>query len=77
MLKSNTGEELNTGADTTPDARLDIVALEFLERQRSAFFLCENLPPKYRLVLSDERLGAKVRVTENQHTHKLKDLKIL
>ena len=38
MLKSNTGEELNRGADTTPDAQLDIVARKFLERQRSAFF---------------------------------------
>ena len=50
---------------------------EILGEANVGFFLCENLPPKYRLVLSDERLGAKLRVTENRHTHKLKDLKIL
>ena len=64
MLKSNTGEELNRGTNTTPDARLDIVARKFLEA-KVGFFLCKNLPPKYRLVLSDERLGVKLRVTEN------------
>ena len=36
VLQDITGEELNRGA--APDARLDIVARGFWERQRSAFF---------------------------------------
>ena len=38
ILQDITGEELNRGAITAPDARLDIVARGFWERQRSAFF---------------------------------------
>ena len=38
VLQDITGEELNRGANTAPDARLDIVARGFWERQRSAFF---------------------------------------
>ena len=57
---------MNREANTTPDERLDKVARKFLERQRLAFFVSENLPPKYRLVLSGERLGAKLRVIENR-----------
>ena len=38
VLQDITGEELNRGANTAPDARLDIVARRFWERQRSAFF---------------------------------------
>ena len=37
VLQNITGEELFMGADTAPDARLDIVARGFWERQRSAF----------------------------------------
>ena len=43
VLQDITGEELNRGANTTPDARLDIVA-------RGCFLWCENLPPKCRLL---------------------------
>ena len=32
-------QELNRGANTAPDARLDIVARGFWERRRSAFFM--------------------------------------
>ena len=38
VLQDITGEELNRGANTAPDVRLDIVARGFWERQRSAFF---------------------------------------
>ena len=38
VLQDITGEELNRGANTAPDARLDVVAKGFWERQRSAFF---------------------------------------
>ena len=38
LLQDVTGEELNRGANTAPDARFDIVARGFWERQRSAFF---------------------------------------
>ena len=37
VLQDVTGEELNRGANTAPDARLDIIARRFWERQRSAF----------------------------------------
>ena len=39
VLQDITGEELNRGANTAPDARLDIEARGFWERQRSAFFM--------------------------------------
>ena len=38
VSQETTGEELNRGANTAPDTRLDIVARGFWERQRSAFF---------------------------------------
>ena len=38
VLQDITGEELNRGTNTAPDARVDIVARGFWERQRSAFF---------------------------------------
>ena len=38
VLQDIIGEELNRGANNSPDARLDIVARGFWERQRSAFF---------------------------------------
>ena len=55
VLKLNqfykTGEELNRGANTAPDVRLDIVARGFWERQRSAFFdvrICHPNADSYR-----------------------------
>ena len=51
VLQDITGEELNRGANTTPDARLDIVARRFWERQRSAFFgvrICHPNVDSYR-----------------------------
>ena len=38
VLQDITGEELNRGVNTALDARLDIVARGFWERQRSPFF---------------------------------------
>ena len=38
VLQELTGERLPSGANTTPDARLDIHARGFWEKQRSAFF---------------------------------------
>ena len=37
-LQPLTGEELNRGANTAPDARLDVHCHGFWERQRAAFF---------------------------------------
>ena len=51
VLQDITGEELNRGANTAPDARLDIVARGFWERQRSAFFdvrICHPNADSYR-----------------------------
>ena len=38
VLQEVTGDTLNHGANKAPDARLDIHARYFWERQRSAFF---------------------------------------
>ena len=51
VLQDLTGEELNRGANTAPDARLDIIARGFWERQRSAFFnvrVCHPNADSYR-----------------------------
>jgi len=51
VLQDITGEELNRGANTASDARLDIVARGFWERQRSAFFdvrICHTNADSYR-----------------------------
>ena len=51
VLQDITGEELNRGANTAPDARLDIVARGFWERQRLAFFdvrICHPNADSYR-----------------------------
>ena len=51
VLQDITGEELNRGANTASDARLDIVARGFWERQRSAFFdvrICHPNADSYR-----------------------------
>ena len=51
VLQDITGEELNRGANTAPDTRLDIVARGFWERQRSAFFdvrICHPNADSYR-----------------------------
>ena len=51
VLQDITGEELNRGANTAPDARLDIMARGFWERQRSAFFdvsICHPNADSYR-----------------------------
>jgi len=51
VLQDITGEELKRGANTAPDARLDIVARGFWERQRSAFFdvrVCDPNADSYR-----------------------------
>ena len=51
VLQDITREELNRGAHTAPDARLDIVARGFWERQRSPFFdvrICHPNADSYR-----------------------------
>ena len=51
VLQDVTGETLNHGANKAPDARLDIHARGFWERQRSAFFdvrVCHPNADSYR-----------------------------
>ena len=51
VLQDITGEELNRGANTAQDARLDIHARGFWERQRAAFFdvrVCHPNAESYR-----------------------------
>ena len=51
VLQDITGEELNRGANTFPNARLDVVASGFWERQRFAFFdvrICHPNADSYR-----------------------------
>ncbi|PFX13541.1 hypothetical protein AWC38_SpisGene22367 [Stylophora pistillata] len=51
ILQQITGETLNRGANIAPDARLDIQARGFWERQRSAFFdirVCHPNAESYR-----------------------------
>ena len=51
VLQEVTGETLNHGANKAPDARLDIHARGFWERQRSAFFnvrVCHPNADSYR-----------------------------
>ena len=51
VLQEVTGETLNHGANKAPDARLDIYARGFGERQRSAFFdvrVCHPNADSYR-----------------------------
>ena len=53
VLQNITGGELYRGADTAPDARLDILARGFWERQRSAFFdvrICHPNADSYRVM---------------------------
>ena len=38
VLQEITGEELNRGANKAPDARLEVHACRFWDRQQSAFF---------------------------------------
>ena len=51
VLQDITEQELNRGTNTSPDARLHILAREFWERQRSAFFdvrICHPNADSYR-----------------------------
>ena len=51
VLQEITGEELNRGADKVPDARLDVHARGFWDRQQSAFFdvrVCHPNADSYR-----------------------------
>ena len=51
VLREITGEELNRGGSNASDARLDMVARRFWERQRSTFFdvrICHPNADSYR-----------------------------
>ena len=75
-LQVLTGEELNRGANTAPDARLDVHCRGFWERQRAAFFdirVChpnadsyKDLNPKqiYRLHENEKKRKYASRVIE-------------
>ena len=64
VLQEVTGETLNHGANKAPDARLDIHARGFWERQRSAFFdvrVCHPNADSYRLFLSKSTRSVRTR----------------
>ena len=65
VLQEVTGETLNHGANKAPDARLDIHARGFWERQRSAFFdflVCHPNVDSYRdLTLSKSTRSMRTR----------------
>ena len=51
VLQEITGEELNRGVNKAPDARLDVRARGFWDRQQSAFFdvrMCHPNADSYR-----------------------------
>ena len=57
VLQEVTGETLNHGANNVPDARLDIHARGFWERQISAFFdfrICHSNVDSYRDLTSKQ-----------------------
>ena len=68
-LQPLTGEELNRGANTEPDARLDIHCRGFWERQRDAFFdirVCHPNADSYRdLTQTKSTNSTKTRRSEN------------
>ena len=63
VLQEITGEELNRGANKAPDARLDVHARGFWDRQQSAFFdvrVCHPNADSYR-ELSPKQIYMKMK----------------
>ena len=60
VLQEITGETLNRGANRAPDARLDIHARGFWERQRSAFFDVRVCHPNADSYLEQNRLNRSI-----------------
>ena len=50
VLQEISGEQLPRGVNKAPNARLDIHARGFWDRQSSAFFRCEGLSPQRRVL---------------------------
>ena len=77
VLQDITGEELNRGTNTAPDARLDIVARGFWESQRSAFFddrICHPNTDSYRDM--DLNQIYRQHETENKRQHASRILEV-
>ena len=74
VLQDLTGEELNRGANTAPDARLDIIARGFWERQRSAFFdvrVCHPNADSYRDLDPDQIFRQHETEKKRQYTSRV------
>ena len=77
VLQDMTGEELNRGANTAPDAQLDIVARGFWEKQRSAFFdvrICHPNADSYRDMDPDQIF--RQHETEKKRQYASRDLEV-
>ena len=77
VLREVTGETLNHGAYKAPDARLDIHARGFWERQRSAFFdvrVCHPNADSYRDLTPKQIYKKHENEKKRQYAEKVMDI---
>ena len=76
VLQKVTGETINHGANKAPDARLDIHARGFWERQRSAFFdvrVCHPNADSYR-DLTPKQIYKKHEKKKSQYAERVMEI---
>ncbi|CAH3171415.1 unnamed protein product, partial [Porites lobata] len=74
VLQEITGEELNRGANKAPDARLDVHARGFWDRQQSAFFdvwVCHPNADSYRELFPKQRFQLHENGKKRQYSRRL------
>ena len=82
VLQNISGEQLNRGSNTAPDARLDIHARGFWENQRSAFFdvrVCHPNAESYRRLpaptdIQNARKREEVIVLDKSPRHRTRNI---